>query len=234
MRSSSTATERCWRSALKYQTRVGGQTGGVPEDVVGAVAVEVADDRDVRAADRQGLLGAPARAEPPDPVGRRAGAVPEDVVEAVAVEVTDRRPVGAGDRRRPPWRTRRTRSARHCTSAPPPGRYSNGSVSSSPVTSGPSSSGTRARLGSSAPAAATRVRRAGRRAIRFVPGQLVACTSPWPTTAAQRDGGAAAYLAEPALVKGTVERGSTRWSANFHAITRAIDSNIDGVTPAVR
>src|SRR5690606_37465101 len=67
---------------------VRGGTGGVPEDVVLAVTVEVPDDRGVHAVDGQGRGGeGPVVAAPVDAVLARAGAVVEDVGLAVAVEV---------------------------------------------------------------------------------------------------------------------------------------------------
>ena len=80
---------------------VGRRAGGVPEDVVGAVAGEVAGRRAAvvavdleRHRDHRRGEGV-RRAEVPHRVGRRPGGVPQDLVGSVAVEVADERRVRA-------------------------------------------------------------------------------------------------------------------------------------------
>src|SRR3546814_5426357 len=73
--------------------RVGGGAAGVPDDVVGAVVIEVADHRCVAASDDDGTaVDLPAaRATVPDHVARLARRMPPHVVGAIAVEVADHR-----------------------------------------------------------------------------------------------------------------------------------------------
>ena len=101
---------RCWSPSGRPRrtapwsgsctTQVSAAAGGVPEQVVGAVAVEVAGEGLVRAVHRGGVVGvgAPAQGRVPDEVVGAPLGVPEHVGAAVAVEVTDQRRVGAVDR----------------------------------------------------------------------------------------------------------------------------------------
>src|SRR3546814_14394847 len=78
---------------------VGRTTGGVEDDVVHAVAVELGHVGEALLGDvdHPAVELAAAHAVP-DPVVVGAGAVPEDVVDAVAIEVADGRAEHAGDR----------------------------------------------------------------------------------------------------------------------------------------
>ena len=96
-------TARCDVGAVRLEVphRVGRDARGVPEDVVDAVAVEVAGHGHVGPVDGDRSAGGPRWPRPPDVVLGRPAGVPEDVDAAVTVEVAHRGPEGPVDREAP-------------------------------------------------------------------------------------------------------------------------------------